>query len=82
MKLSVSLNLSDLINKGVNRENLGIYSKDEINKTFLKISNNLIELVNLTAEEINGLTSEQATNLKLQKQAAIRDNINVEKKDR
>lgn len=80
MKLSASLNLSDLINKEVARENLGIYSKSEINKTFLKISNNLIELVNLTAEEINGLTSEQAANLKLQKQAAIRDNINAEEK--
>ena len=44
----------------------------------MRISNKLLELVSLTADEINGLTAEQAAALKAQKQEAVRNNINAE----
>lgn len=80
LKLTTSSNLSDLPNKESARANLNVYSKTETDKSYLKISNKLLELVSLTADEINGLTAEQAALLKAQKQEAVRNNINAEKK--
>lgn len=79
-KLSQNSNLSDLSDKGVARINLGVFSKEESNNVFLKVSGNLLELVNLSAEEINGLTTEQAQQLRAKKQEAVRDNLDAEKK--
>lgn len=79
-KLTVSSNLSDVPDKGAARTNLEVYSKSETDRTYLKISNKLSELVSLTADEINGLTPEQAASLKAQKQEAVRNNIDAEKK--
>lgn len=80
LKLTTSSNLSDLSNKESARTNLNVYSKTETDKSYLKISNKLLELVSLTADEINGLTAEQAAALKAQKQEAVRNNINAEKR--
>lgn len=79
-KLNSSDNLFDLINKGTARTNLDVYSKNESNTTFLKISSNLLELISLTADEVNGLTQEQASALKAQRQTSVRDNLDAEKK--
>lgn len=79
-KLSVSSNLDDLTNKSSARTNLEVYSKTESNQTFLQISGKLLELVSLSADEINDLTAEEAAALKAEKQAAIRYNLNAEKK--
>ncbi|SBV95465.1 hypothetical protein [uncultured Dysgonomonas sp.] len=79
-KLSGSANLSDLADKGTARVNLNVYSKEDANSMFLKITGNLLELVTLSAEEINGLTTEQAQELKAKKQATVRENIDAEKK--
>lgn len=80
LKLTLSENLGDLANKGTARSNLNVYSKEETNGRFLKISEKLLELVSLTADEVNGLTAEQAAALKVQKQEAVRANIDAEKK--
>lgn len=79
-KLTISSNLSDVSDKSAARNNLDVYSKSETDKAYLKISNKLSELVSLTADEINGLTPEQAASLKAQKQEAVRNNIDAEKK--
>ncbi|GAB6119736.1 hypothetical protein [Dysgonomonas termitidis] len=78
--LTIEKNLSDLADKNAARINLDIYSKAESKTIFLQKANGLLELVNLTADEINGLTPEQAAELKANKQAAIRNNIDAEKK--
>ena len=80
LKLSVNENLRDVADKAVARTNIDVYSKGEGNSRYLQISNKLLELVNLTADEINNLTHEQANALKASKQQAIRDNIDAEKK--
>lgn len=80
LKLTLSENLGDLANKETARSNLNVYSKEETNGRFLKISEKLLELVSLTADEVNGLTAEQAAALKVQKQEAVRANIDAEKK--
>lgn len=46
----------------------------------MRVSEKLLELVSLTADEINGLTAEQAAALKAQKQEAVLVNIDAEKK--
>ena len=79
-KLTVSSNLADVPDKKIARASLDIYSRDETGSRFLKISGNLQELVTLTSDEINGLTTEQAAALKAEKQAAVRDNLDAEKK--
>jgi len=79
-KMTIALNLSDIPDKGVARTNLSVFSKQESNSTFLKISGNLQELISLTAEEINGLTPEQASELKAQKQMTVRNVLDAEKK--
>jgi hypothetical protein len=79
-KLTVSKNLSDISDKGSARGNLDVYSKTETGSTFLKISNNLLELVSLTADEINGLTPEQVLTKKAEKQTTVRNNMDAEKK--
>ncbi|WP_165045099.1 hypothetical protein [Dysgonomonas sp. ZJ709] len=79
-KLNSSDNLSDLQNKGTARTHLDVFSKGESNNTYLKISSKLLELVSLTADEINGLTPEQASTLKAQRQTVVRDNLDAEKK--
>lgn len=79
-KLSADMNLRDVMDKGAARQNLDVYSKGDAGNVFLKISGKLLELVTLSAEEINGLTTEEAATLKAQKQAAVRENIGAEKK--
>lgn len=79
-KLTVSSNLADVPDKKIARASLDIYSREETGSLFLKISGNLQELVTLTSDEINGLTTEQAAALKAEKQAAVRDNLDAEKK--
>lgn len=79
-KINAADNLADIADKALARINLGVYSKTESNSAFLKISSNLLELISLSADEINGLTPEQAADLKAQKQTAVRDNLNAEKK--
>lgn len=79
-KLTIGSNLSDLADKKVARANLDIFSKLESNDLFLKKASNLLELVTLTADEVNGLTTEQITAKKEQKQATVRNNIDAEKK--
>lgn len=79
-KLNVSSNLSDLLDKGVARKNLSVYSKGETDGKYLTIDGKLTELVNLTADEINGMTPEQATARKAEKQSEIRANLNAEKR--
>lgn len=79
LKLAVGSNLSDLANKTAARTNLDVFSKGEADGRYLRINNKLLELVNLSAEEVNGLTAEQASALKAQKQADVRKNIDAEK---
>ncbi|MDR1718063.1 MAG: hypothetical protein LBS20_19675 [Prevotella sp.] len=79
-KLTISENLNDLKDKAKARTNLDVFSKLEINSGFLKTSGNLLELVTLTADEVNGLTTEQITQEKEQKQSIVRNNIDAEKK--
>jgi hypothetical protein len=79
-KLTIGSNLSDLADKKVARTNLDIYSKSESNELFLKKASNLLELVTLTADEVNGLTTEQIAAKKEQKQATVRNNIDAERK--
>lgn len=79
-KISKLENLGDIPDKKIARINLDVFSKSETNGLFLKISQNLLELVSLSADEINGLTPEQAGALKSNKQKAVRDNIDAEKK--
>lgn len=79
-KLSVDMNLRDIIDKSTARQNLDVYSKVESGNVFLKISGKLLELVTLSADEINGLTVEEAAALKAKKQAAVRENISAEMK--
>ncbi|MFQ6911329.1 MAG: hypothetical protein ACLUH6_05595 [Bacteroides faecis] len=79
-KLTVSSNLADVPDKKIARASLDIYSREETGNLFLKISGNLQELVTLTSDEINGLTTEQAAAMKAEKQAAVRDNLDAEKK--
>jgi hypothetical protein len=79
-KLSISENLADLANKAAARTNLDVYSKTESGNTFLKISGNLLELVSLSADEMNSLSAEQILSKKAEKQTAVRNNIDAEKK--
>lgn len=79
-KLAASSNLTDVPDKKAARASLDIYSREETGNLFLKKSGNLQELVTLTSDEINGLTTEQAAALKAEKQAAVRDNLDAEKK--
>lgn len=79
-KLSVSSNLSDVFDKGVARQNLSVYSQSESDGKYLTIGGKLNELVNLTADEINGMTPEEATARKAEKQAEVRANLDAEKR--
>lgn len=79
-KLNVNSNLSDLLDKGAARKNLSVYSKSETDGKYLTIGGKLTELVNLSADEINGMTPEQATARKAEKQAEIRANLDAEKR--
>lgn len=80
LKLSADMNLRDVTDKSAARQNLDIYSKTDAGNVFLKITGKLQELVTLSADEINGLTTEEAAALKAQKQAVIRENIGAEAK--
>lgn len=79
-KLDASKNLTDLTDKSSARANLSVYSKNEINGSFLNKNNSLSEFVTLSSSEIEGLSAEEIVALKLQKQAAARMNINAEEK--
>lgn len=63
MKLSADGNLSDVMDKAAARKNIDVYSKAEAGEVFLEISEGLKELVRLTADEISGLTAEEAAEL-------------------
>lgn len=80
LKMTISENLQDIPNKVTARNNLDVYSKGETNGRYLKITEKLLELVSLTADEVNGLTAEQAAALKAEKQEAVRKNLDAEKK--
>lgn len=79
MKLSANENLLDVMDKAAARRNIGVYSKGEADNAFLKIASGLKELVELSAEEIEGRPLEEITALKEKKQAAVRDTIRAEK---
>lgn len=79
-KLNIENNLNDLNDKSVARVNLQVFSQTESNNRFLKTEGKLLELVSLTADEINGLSAEQAALLKAEKQEQIRLNLDAEKK--
>ncbi len=79
-KVSIAENLHDLPDKATARNNLDVYSKSEANTIYLRVTNNLQELINLTADEINGLTPEQASDRKAEKQATVRNILDAEKK--
>lgn len=79
-KLNVNSNLGDLPDKGVARQNLSVYSQSEADGKYLTIGGKLTELVNLTVDEINGMTPEEATARKAEKQAEIRANLEAEKR--
>lgn len=79
-KLNVSSNLDDLFDKGVARTNLSVYSKSETDVKYLTIKGKLTELINLSADEINAMSPEQAAALKAEKQAEIRVNLDAEKR--
>lgn len=79
LKLSANENLRDVMDKGAARTHLDVHSKGEADGRYLRISNKLLELVNLTADEINGLTAEQAAARKAEKQAEVRAVIDAEK---
>ena len=78
-KLSADQNLQDVKDKGAARTSLDVYSKSESKGVFLQISEGLQELVRLTADEINGMTPEEASALKAERQAAVRATIDAEK---
>ncbi|MEG0454550.1 MAG: hypothetical protein RR559_04240, partial [Bacteroides sp.] len=80
MKLSANENLRDVMDKAAARGNLSVYSKSETDGKYLTIAGKLAELVTLTADEINGMTTEEAAARKAEKQAAVRANIDAEKK--
>lgn len=79
-KLSANSNLSDVKDKNSARTSLDVYSKEDSDNKFLQTNLKLLELVSLSAEEINGLSVEQAAALKAEKQQTIRSNIDAEKK--
>lgn len=79
-KAGVGNNLNDLLDKGVARTNLSVYSKNETDGKYLTINGKLTELVNLSADEINGMSPEQAAAKKAERQAAVRGVIDAEKK--
>ena len=79
VKLSADRNLEDVMDKGVARTALDVYSKTESQSVFLQISEGLQELVRLTADEINSLTPEEAQALKAERQAAVRTTLDAEK---
>lgn len=79
-KAGVANNLSDLLDKEAARVNLSVYSKNETDVKYLTISGKLNELINLSADEINGMTPEQASARKAEKQAEVRNVIDAEKK--
>lgn len=79
-KAGVADNLNDLLDKAVARTNLSVYSKSETDGKYLTISGKLTELINLSASEINGMTPEEASARKAEKQAEVRNVIDAEKK--
>ncbi len=79
-KLGTANNLNDLTDKGAARTNLSVYSKNEADGRFLTVSGKLAELINPTAEETNGMTPEQISARKAEKQAEIRSNLDAEKR--
>nr|WP_195461832.1 hypothetical protein [Alistipes sp. D31t1_170403_E11] len=79
LRLEAAQNLADIPDKGAARLNMDVYSKAEATARFLTVSGGLGELVALTAEEINGLSPEQAGALKAQRQQAVRTVLDAEK---
>lgn len=78
LRLEAAQNLGDIPDKGAARSNLDVYSKAEAGVKFLTVSGGLGELVALSAEEINGLSPEEAAALKAQRQQAVRTTLDAE----
>lgn len=78
LRLEAAQNLADIPDKGAARNNLDVYSKTEIGVKFLTVAGGLGELVALSAEEINGLSPEEAAALKAQRQQAVRTTLDAE----
>ncbi len=79
-KLNIENNLSEVADKAAARTNLDVFSKPEAKATFLKISNHLSEITSLSSFEVEGKTPEQIIGIKEQRQQAVRDNIDAERK--
>lgn len=79
-KLDREANLSDVSDAPAVRRNLSLYSKEESNSLYFKISELLAEVIALSQDEIKGKTPEQIIALKEQKQQTVRNNLDAEKK--
>lgn len=79
-KLNITDNLSDLADCAVARTNLDVYAKGESDGRYLRVGNYLSEITSLTASEIEGQTPEQIISLKEQRQRAVRESIDAERR--
>lgn len=79
-KLNVAANLSDITDLAAARWNLDVYSKSESDGHYLQVGNYLSEITTLAASEIEGLIPEQIISLKEQRQRAVRESIDAERK--
>lgn len=79
-KLSITANLADVADIPAARMNLDVYAKDEADGRYLRITNFLSEIMTLSASEIEGKTPEQIIALKQERQSAVRENIDAERK--
>jgi hypothetical protein len=79
-KLSVGSNLADIESVPRARANLEVWSKTEGDGRYLRISESLSEFTSLSAAQVEGKTPEQIIAMKEERQRAVRDNIDAERK--
>lgn len=79
-KLDVAANLSDLADIAAARTNLDVYAKSQGDGRYLRITNYLGEITALSAAEIEDKTPEQIIALKQERQRAVRESIDAERK--
>lgn len=79
-KLTCGSNLGDLASITQARANLDVHSRTESDVRYFRITNALSEAISLSAAEVEGKSPEDIIKLKEQRQQAIRDNIDAEKK--